>query len=142
MIFKFAAFAVIAFNLIGCTHPLKIVDVKDGTVIHGEYHESGKRVTVTMPDGELLEGLLSKYFPSSTTFGSATGFITSPARATTVPTTFNTTAMTISSSGQAYSILIGNKGTVMEILMNYTVNQGFGDAVTNKGKSYKVQMFQ
>lgn len=130
--------------LVGCTHSLKIVDIQDGSVIKGEYKESRKVVKVFMPDGEILTGNLSKFYESSTSFGSATGnyFPTSNQQQGAMPTTFSTTSLNISSSGQAYCILTGEKGTVMEILLNYTGNQGFGDAVTNKKKKYKVQMFQ
>lgn len=126
---------------ISCSHTLKIVDANDGMTIMGKLEEKGNKVSVTMPDGELLQGNLTKYYPAATTFGNATGFNMPPINTRYAGSnTVSTTAIVTSSSGEAYAILTGTKGTVMEILMKYTGNQGFGDALTNKGKKYKVQM--
>lgn len=103
-------------------HPIKLVDVKEGKTLKGEYDNNTNIVKVWMANGEVLEGIYTFNKVSSFTFDNRSNF-----------------SNTIYKNGRAYAILKGDKGTVMEIMVDVSGYSGFGEAVTNTGKRYGVQ---
>jgi tetratricopeptide (TPR) repeat protein len=109
---------------------LRLVSLSDGTTIFGEYHRTDRFLKITMPDGETLQGSYSSLTNSYIGFGSL------PNAATTsmiFPTA--TDGMT-----EAYAMLRGNKGTLMEMVLHYSEwsGSGYGYAKTNEGIGYRV----
>lgn len=137
----FCLLIFILLNSCSTTHSIRLVDMKEGHILKGQYNQQDRSVKVVMPNGEILTGYYSINQASSMTFGRVSGFSTTYSD-TAVYNTFGNTSLfssTVSHNGQAYAILKGNQGTVMEVLVNFTGSSGFGQAVTNKGKRYGVQ---
>jgi hypothetical protein len=114
----------------GCTYPIKFINPQDGKVLVGEYNKSSKTITVTLPSGEVLTGEYVALTNASIGFGSM--FYGANVGS----------MMTVGAGGtsNAYALLTGDKGTVMEIIASYSewTGHGFGQAKTNKGEEYRV----
>jgi hypothetical protein len=97
-----------------------------------------KTLTLTLPDGEVMEGRYAAV--SDATF--STGFATGTFTAGRAVGTANSTAygFGLGSHGNGYALLKGNRGTVMECVFQFNPmnNHGFGEARTNKGDQYKM----
>lgn len=123
-------FVICLILLPSCTHQIKFVHFDTGTTITGRYNTLTKRVQVTLPSGESLNG---KYIPlENMSFGIGSLFYGSP----------SLTAWGMSTGGHSngYALLTDEKGVVMEIIFQYSEwsGHGFGEARTNKGELYKV----
>lgn len=116
--------------LCGCAYPIKFINPQDGKLLVGEYNKISKVVNLTLPSGEVLTGEYVALTNASIGFGSL--FYGANVGST----------MTVGAGGtsNAYAILTGDKGTVMEIIVNYSewTGHGFGQAKTNKGDEYRV----
>jgi hypothetical protein len=99
-----------------------LTDFQSGDTLKGIYNSSTKEVFVTMPDSQILKG---KYFRMhNATFTFAKSFY----------------AYSTSKSGDAYALLKSETSNLMmEIIVTYQGNHGFGEAITNDGRVYKVQ---
>ncbi len=109
---------------------LQLVSLSDGTSILGEFQKGNHSVKITMPDGETLRGSYSAL--TNSYIGSGSLFY--PAK-TMMP-------MSPASDGasEAYALLRGDKGTVMEMVLRYSelTGSGYGVASTNRGTGYRI----
>lgn len=126
----------ILFFVFGCTHSVKLVEFESGQVLHGEFNELSGNVKVTMPDGELLTGKYSALDETKMMFGNAF--------ATDGLNSASAFGSGFSSGGkhQAYALLNSDASNlIMEVVVTYSKwnNQGYGKAVTNDGREFKVQ---
>jgi hypothetical protein len=126
------------FLFLGCVHRIELIDFNSGNVLVGHYNEGNRKVAVSMPDGEMLIGKYSNISNASVGFGTAWGF-----SGANTATAFGTG---ISTGGQsmAYALLKSKKPKsklMMEIIVSYSdwTGHGYGEAITNDGKKYKVQ---
>ncbi len=119
------------FCLAACAHQLKLVDMESAQIIYGSYNRADRSVIVTLPTGEVLTGQYSAL--SNASIGVSSLFYGRKVA----------TGYSYDSGGpsKAYAILTGDRGSIMEIMVDYSpVNrQGFGEAITKDGKVYKVQ---
>jgi hypothetical protein len=127
---------LLAFLLLGCVHKLEIINFETGQVINGQYNEADRKVTVYMPDGQILTGKYSALSNATALFGTGFGFT-----GTTTTTTMGT-GIAAGGKGQAYALLKSDTSNLMmEILVSYSEwsGHGFGEAITNDGRKFKVQ---
>lgn len=114
--------------LASCTHQITFLNPQDGRSFAGQYNRGERSVSVTLPSGEVFYG---KYVPlTNTTL--TTGSLFS---GTSVATGYMVTAGGASSG---YAFLYGDKGTIMEVVFQYSGRHGFGTAKTNKGEEYRI----
>jgi hypothetical protein len=122
--------------LLSCTHRVDLIDFNTGQVLKGEYNEANRKVTVYMPDGQILTGKYSAIDNAGTFFGTGFGF-----SGTTISTSFGQ-GVVAGGRGQVYALLKSNKSKLMmEIIVSHSKwgGHGFGEAITNDGRKYKVQ---
>ncbi len=131
MLKKYLGSVLLIFCLAACAHQLKLVDMESAQVIYGTYNKADRSVIITLPTGEVLTGQYSALSNASVSVGSlfygskvATGYSVSEG-----------------GTSKAYAILTGDRGTIMEIMVDYSAwnHQGYGEARTKDGKVYKVQ---
>jgi hypothetical protein len=117
---------IIILFVAGCvrtsTRNFNLTDFQSGETLNGTYNSSTKDALVKMPDGQILKG---KYIRvKNATFTFAKSFY----------------AYSTSKSGNAYALLKSETSNLMmEIVVTYQGNHGFGEAITNDGRIYKVQ---
>jgi hypothetical protein len=72
-------FFIACLFLTGCasTHQLTLVDFQTGQTLDGELNESGRSISVTMPDGEVLFGKYSAISNKSPVYETGVGVATS-----------------------------------------------------------------
>ena len=132
---------LLLLTIIGCAPKLYVFhlwDFEKSKVLQGHY-DMKNDVTVAMPGGEILMGKYCVVDNSSFTFGSAT--------ATSGLTTASSYGYgyTISGRVQVYALLKSKTSDLMmEIIVSYGqwTRQGFGEARTNDGRSFKVQILK
>jgi hypothetical protein len=127
---------LIAFLLFltSCTYyQVRFVDWQGGAELKGRYNEYTPAIEVTLPSGEKLIGDDVPYEKIS--FGKWSLFYQSAPKNAIVGFKPGT-AMGVNK----YARLIGNKGTVMEIIFKYNAyaGQGYGWAKTSDGRDYDV----
>jgi len=146
----FFLFFILSFLFSGCAYKVKLVDFETGQTIIGTYNTSSKTVSLTLPSGELMRGQYSALTNATITSGSL--FYNSSAFASAFSggaSAFgqshgfgsgNYFGFSAGGSSHAYAILSGDKGTTMEMILQYNEldGRGFGEAKTNTGKEYKV----
>lgn len=129
---NFRFFIIFSLILIGCTKNVVLTDMLTGETLQGTA-TSSRDLEITMPDGEVLKGTYTVIRGEAVSFGSVAGY--SP----TGFSTMNGTAFMVSNNGQVYAVLRGDKGTIMEVQAVFSGSHGFGTAVTNRKKEYRVQ---
>ena len=94
----------------GCAHQMTLVNFASGETLTGDYDTSTRAISVTMPSGETLSGV-------------------------------GASVQRNEGGSQAYALLRSSTSKLMmEINLTYGSNgQGFGEAKTNDGKTYKIQ---
>ena len=118
---------------IGCIHQIQLTNFETGEILPGQYNEIEKTVTVTMPNGEVLKGKYSSVSNASFSYGSVTSW-------TPVYSHGTVWGYSASSRGQAYALLRSNiSRLMMEIIVVFSGNHGFGEARTNDGRRFRVQ---
>ena len=95
--------------LAGCAGGLKLTHFQTGQVLHGEYSQISRGITVTMPDGEVLKGQYSAVQDAASNITTGYALLTSE-----------------------------TSGLMMEIIIKYG-GHIFGIAKTNDGRTYRVQ---
>ena len=130
--------------LAGCaeyTYDVQMVKIADGKPassisVAGTISTSNHTLKVTLPSGENLEGQYATIDSSSVMVGSS---LFTATNAKGVGTGMGTGVST-GGSGNGYSILKGDKGTIMEISFSFNPRNGngFGTAITNTGDEYRV----
>ena len=127
---KLLSLLLASLFLWGCSGHFQLISLNDGTSILGEYQTRNHFMKVTMPDGEILQGSYSSLTGSSIGSGS----LLYPAK-TLLPLSPAT-----DSASEAYALLRGDNGTVMEMVLRYSElsGNGHGVASTNKGTGYRV----
>lgn len=126
---------LLSVMLSGCAQTLHLINFQSGQRLEGKLSRRNNSVEVQMPDGEKLRGSYSHYAPSKT-------ILTEGVRTRENPDAeSDSSAETVvkSDAGEGYSVLTGDRGTVMEMKFKFAGESGFGEAVTNRGVKYKVQ---
>lgn len=126
----------IVLGLTGCTHTMTFTNFESGEVLHGQFSEIDRSVTVTMPNGEVLSGKYSALSNAMVTFGNTFAF-----SGGATANAFGT-GITAGGSSKAYALLASQKSKLlMELIVSYSEwdLHGFGEARTNDGRVYKVQ---
>ncbi len=106
---------VVAVSFCSCSvvtaRKVTLTQFETGEVLQGTVNTISRMITITMPDGEVLQGRF---------------------------TAQNTVAS--QPAGIAYALLKSSTSNLMlEISANFEGLSGFGDAQTNAGKKYRVQ---
>jgi len=120
--------------LTSCTYyRIRFVDWQDGPELKGRYNEVTPSIEVTLPSGENLAGDEKPYEQIS--FGTWSLFYQSGPK--------NAIVGFKPGGGMGlnrYARLVGDKGTVMEIIYkyNFIARQGYGWAKTSDGRDYDV----
>ena len=92
----------------------------------GTFTQSPRKVTITLPNGEIFAGQWSAVKNAAFTFGLTGDVAASP--------TF------VGVGDQVYALLKSNQGVLMEVIANYgSGTGGVGQARTNDGRTYRVQ---
>jgi tetratricopeptide (TPR) repeat protein len=128
---KLLPLLLISIFLSACAvNNVRLVSLSDGTTIFGEYHRTDRFIKITMPDGETLQGTYSSLTNSFIGFGSLLNAATT---SMILPTATD-------GSTEAYALLRGNRGAVMEMVLYYSEwsGNGYGYAKTNTGTGYRV----
>jgi len=148
-----AAFAMLAASLIACTASVRLYPVNDLAaptgVLVGEYVNYGigsGRVTVRMPNGEVLQGEYTTVDTSTTGFGSIFSQVSGSAYGTggTVATSGTGTAFGsatyVKGASPGVVSLFGNRGTSMqcEYFVNNLSGSGSGACRSNSGALYRL----
>ena len=134
-------FFIACLFLTGCatTRQLTLVDFQTGQTLDGELNESGRSISVTMPDGEVLFGKYSAISNTSPVYETGVGVATGSRRGSVFGT-----GIAIGGGGESkgYGLLRSNTSKLMmEIAVSYSEwsGDGYGEATTNDGRKYKVQ---
>lgn len=124
---------------VGSMLPGQIVSLSDGRVLPMQIeltplsHPSGKMLATDTASGEVLSGTYTAILGTSVTQVSRPTLFGDQTRATAVQT---------SDIAQASAVLVGNKGTVLNLHMQIKAGNppvGFGDGEDNKGRKYSLQ---
>ncbi len=134
-------FVAAALFLSGCaaTRQLTLVDFQTGQTLQGEFNESARTISVTMPDGEILSGKYSAVTNSSPVYETSVGV---GAGSHSHGGVFGTGVAFGGGAGKGYGLLkSGTSGLMMEVVVSYSewTGHGYGEATTNDGRQYKVQ---
>ena len=134
-------FLVTALSGCATIRQMSLVDFQTGQTIEGEINESTRIITVTMPNGEVLSGTYSAVASSSPVYETGIGV---GAGSHSHGTVFGTGVVLGASGGpsKGYGLLrSSSSGLMMEIEVSYSevTGHGYGEAVTNDGRKYKVQ---
>lgn len=136
---------------VGCiSRKATLVGFDTGEVLKAKFTDSMSttgRITVTMPDGEILKGKYSGVRGQETlSFGSAfgSGTVTTPTGTAFGSASGTATGYSVGGQGKAYGLLASTKPgskLMMEIFAVYGVlgGHGWGEARTNDGRVYKLQ---
>jgi len=134
-------FFIACLFLAGCatTRQLTLVDFQTGHTLEGEMNKSDRSITVTMLDGEVLYGKYSSISNTAPVYETGVGVSTGSHRGSIFGT-----GITIGSGGPSkrYGLLKSNTSNLMmEIDVSYSElsGHGYGEAITNDGREYKVQ---
>jgi len=122
--------------LSGCAHTVTLTNFETGEVLHGQYNELDRSVTVTMPDADILSGKYSAFSNAALTFGNAFVF------SGTITASGFGTGVTVGGTSNAYALLTSKTSKLaMEIIVAYSEwsGHGYGEARTNDGRAFKVQ---
>jgi len=120
------------FLFAGCTHRLKITELDTGKTLQGVYDVTHKTITVTMPDGEVLEG---KYRPAGK---NPYPGVRTPENA---PKTGFGSGVPSGIKADDYAVLQSDKTELMmEVFLYFDSfsEKGYGFARTNDGRRYKI----
>lgn len=126
------------FLLVSCAKSFQLIRFSDGLTIEGAANLVSKTLTLTMPDGEVMEGRYAAVSDATFSTGFATGtFTAGRAVGTATSTAYGFSA---GGHGNGYALLKGNRGRVMECVFQFNPmnNHGFGEARTNKGEAFKM----
>ena len=133
-------FFVACLFLTGCApRHITLVDFQTGETLDGELNESARKITVTMPDGEILSGTYSAISNTAPVYETGVGVATGSHRGSVFGT-----GIAIGGGGpsQGFGLLKSNTSNlIMEIVVSYSEwsGHGYGEATTNDGRKYKVQ---
>lgn len=153
---KRAALLLTILAFVGCTKTVNFVQFDTGQIIQGEYQRASRIITVTMPDGQILSGPVSRVsnatFTFSNAFASGSTVATGSAFGGGQAYTGTATASSFGSGfgygitgggrAQGYAIMKSQTSTLMmELIAVYSewTGEGFGEARTNDGRVFKVQ---
>ena len=118
----------------GCAYQITLTDFQSGETLPGTADELTKITKVTMPDPEHKTGKNDEESNAAISLGTTTGYMG------TTPVSGMSYGALFSNSGQAYTLLKSDKSNLMmEVIVNFKGNHGFGEARTNDGRTYKVQ---
>lgn len=137
----FLTLSLFLFTGCGPKH-LDIVDFEKGITLQGEYDDMEKIATVTLPSGEVLSGKLSTLKQGSNSYSYDHGTSKDSKGTKNKSNNYGYTSTT-STTTEAFGILRSNRGNlIMEMKLNYEnlSGSGFGEAKTNDGKIYKIQI--
>jgi hypothetical protein len=125
--------------LTGCaSRQLTLVDFQTGQTLEGVLSQSDRSISVTMPDGEVLHGMFSAVSSASPVYETGIG-VSSHHHGGAI---FGTGIVLGSGPSKGYALLRSNSSNLMmEINVSYSdwTGHGYGEAVTNDGRKYKVQ---
>lgn len=142
-IFKISFLTMFLFLLVGCAPmQLDIVDFNSGASLQGQYDDIENVATVMMPSGEVLSGKLSTLRQGSDSYSNDFGTSKDSSGKKAKTNNFGHTSTT-SRTTEAFGILRSNRSNlIMEMKLNYEnlSGNGFGEAKTNDGKTYKIQI--
>jgi hypothetical protein len=129
--------------LCGCVmeRPLDFANFQTGDTLHGTAYRSGRKIEVTMPDGEVLVGKWSSIRNQSVSMGF--GSATAVGGGTTATAFGNNESYTTGGPGNVFAML---KSTTpgSKLMMEFSATfdslsgHGYGQARTNDGKDWKV----
>ena len=126
--------------LCGC-HTVTLTSFNNGETILVHSHWMSRNIWAEMPDGEILKGKFATVTDESVGFtaGSATAF----GGGTSATVVGNSTSYNSGGKGTVYALLKSTKpGSKLTLEITGTFNpvnrQGFGQARTNDGRTYKV----
>ena len=123
---------IICFIFAGCTHRLNLTELDTGKTLKGVYDTTYKTITVTMPDGEVLEG---KYHPASKNQYPG---VHTPENA---PKTGFGSGVPKGIKADDYALLQSEKTKLlMEVFLYFDSfsEKGYGFARTNDGRRFKI----
>jgi hypothetical protein len=123
---------IICFIFAGCTHRLNLTELDTNQTLRGVYDTTYKTITVTMPDGEVLEG---KYHPASKNQYPG---VHTPENA---PKTGFGSGVPKGIKADDYALLQSEKTKLlMEVFLYFDSfsEKGYGFARTNDGRRYKI----
>ena len=134
---KFLTIFLMVLFISGCSTmlPGKIIALEDGSILPMQIQTSygtGEMTAINPKTGENFKGTYTAV--SSSAFSSTNGMMGK------MP--YNDSTVTTSNKASSKAVLIGDKGTVLNIYMDIQAGWrpiGFGDAEDNKGKKYSVQ---
>ena len=127
-IFLFCAAAIACAT----TYNIQLTNFDSGETIHGTAVSGGNKVSVVMPNGEVLRG---EYITTSDASFKHTNLIVTQQGVIPVY------GVTRSQTGNGYVLLKSNKSKlIMEIVVRYDGHHGIGEARTNDGRVYRVQV--
>ena len=133
-------FLVVVLFLVGCAaRQLTLVDFKTGLTLDGLLNQYDRSITVTMPDGEVLYGMYSAISNATPVYETGVGISTGFRHGGVI---FGTGVVMDNGPGKGYALLKSDSSSLMmEITVNYSnsTGHGYGEAVTNDGRKYKVQ---
>lgn len=139
------AFAVLLIVCSGCAaipRQTTLVDVRTGEVLHGGFNLITRDGWVAMPDGTRLTGKIVGVTNARQTTHSFRGTAsTYPVVSPEVSFSGSGNSFTAPTSGQGWALLRSPDGKqIMEItvISNGAVTAGYGDAVMNDGRRFKV----
>lgn len=129
----------------GCAKKVYLTDFSSGTQIEGVYKSMDKEVIVTMPNGEILKGHYVYMANATFSMTNVNSYAHAYSGTVTASGYGNAFAQTITSGGtsKVYALLKSTSSNLMmEIILDYSEwsGQGYGEARTNRGKKYKVQV--
>ncbi len=142
-ILKVFFLTVFLFLFTGCgPKHLDVVDFEKGITLQGEYDDIENIATVILPSGEVLSGKLSTLKQGSNSYSYDYGKGKDSTGTKNKSNNYGYTSST-STTTEAFGILRSNRSNlIMEMKLNYEnlSGNGFGEAKTNDGKIYKVQI--
>jgi hypothetical protein len=135
------AIALIAVVFLCGCHTVNLINASNGETIKVHSHMMSRNLWAEMPDGEILEGKFAAV--SNESIGVTTGSATSFGGGTSATAVGSATSYNSGNSGTVYALLKSTKpGSKLTLEINGTFNpvsrQGFGEAKTNDGRTYKI----
>lgn len=137
---KIIPLAICAALLCGC-HTVNLTSFDTGEIIKVHSHIFSRNLWAQMPDGEILKGKFAAV--SNESIGVTTGSATAVGGGSTSSVAGTSTSYNSGDSGTVYALLKSTKPgskLTLEITgkFNPATRQGYGQARTNDGRTYKV----
>ena len=125
---KVLIFFLIASVAAGCVCKIELKNSERGQVLHGKFNEANNQVSVTMPDGDIREGII--YTPGHAAFSFGSGIEKG-----------DSSSLITRGKNRAYALLTSeNSHLMMEMIVTDSVwtLPGSGEARLNDGRTYQV----